>query len=201
MKPRPSSDDDDGGLDSLLDTMTNVVGILVLVLIVTQLGVTEKVSEITANSNVTEDDVSLAKMDLDEKLAEQQELADQLKSATSIDLKAEQERLDRLKDMLETQKKLLADQEKQANEFAMTIASDRKKAADASKQIADNKQQRDKLSKSINEKLARKAELEALLDKTPRRAAAAPKVVSIPNPRPAPKGAKPVEFICAFNRL
>ena len=35
MKPPRGTDEDDGGLDSLLDTMTNVVGILVLVLIVT----------------------------------------------------------------------------------------------------------------------------------------------------------------------
>ena len=36
MKRTRGTDEDDGGLDSLLDTMTNVVGILVLVLIVTQ---------------------------------------------------------------------------------------------------------------------------------------------------------------------
>lgn len=201
MKPRPTDGDDDGGLDSLLDTMTNVVGILVLVLIVTQLGVTEKVSELTANSEITEDDVTLAKLDLDEKLAEQKLLADELKSATAIDVNAEKERLARLKEMLATRKKLLADQQKQANEFSMTIESDRKKAASAKKEIADNKQQRETLSKSISEKLARKAELDALLEKTPRQPAAAPKVVSIPNPRPAPEGAKPVEFVCAFNKL
>ena len=53
MKKRKTDDDEDGGLDSLLDTMTNVVGILVLVLIVTQLGVSEAITEITSNSTVT----------------------------------------------------------------------------------------------------------------------------------------------------
>jgi len=38
MGRRPK-EDDDGSMDSLLDTMMNVVGILVLVLVVTQLGV------------------------------------------------------------------------------------------------------------------------------------------------------------------
>lgn len=54
MKPRPKSDDDDGGgLDSLLDTMTNVVGILVMVLIATQLGVKDAVSRI-ADSDIVD---------------------------------------------------------------------------------------------------------------------------------------------------
>ena len=48
MIRRPRNDDDDGGgLDSLLDTMTNVVGILVMVLIATQLGVKDAVTRIS----------------------------------------------------------------------------------------------------------------------------------------------------------
>ena len=64
MKLRKHDDDEDGGLDSLLDTMTNVVGILVLVLIVTQLGVSEAITEITAASTVTEEDLVAAKQKL-----------------------------------------------------------------------------------------------------------------------------------------
>ena len=37
-------------LDSLLDTMTNVVGILVILLVVTQLGVSDAVKRISANA-------------------------------------------------------------------------------------------------------------------------------------------------------
>ena len=50
MKRMRSTDEDDGGLDSLLDTMTNVVGILVLVLIVTQLSVADVVTRITSET-------------------------------------------------------------------------------------------------------------------------------------------------------
>ena len=54
MKRRPPSDDDgEGGLDSLLDTMTNVVGILVMVLIAAQLGVKDAVDRI-ADSDVVD---------------------------------------------------------------------------------------------------------------------------------------------------
>ena len=44
---RKNGNDDEGAMDSLLDTMTNVVGILVIVLVVTQLGVGDAVSRIT----------------------------------------------------------------------------------------------------------------------------------------------------------
>ena len=47
MKSYSTLEEDDGdGLDSLLDTMTNVVGILVMVLIATQLGVKDAVDRI-----------------------------------------------------------------------------------------------------------------------------------------------------------
>jgi len=67
-------DDDDGGLDSLLDTMTNVVGILVLVLIMTQLGVSEAIDEITSNSQVTQEDVEAAHQEI-ESLADEKSKA------------------------------------------------------------------------------------------------------------------------------
>ena len=54
MKARPRGGRDEGdGLDSLLDTMTNVVGILVLVLIATQLGVKDAVQRI-ADSEIVD---------------------------------------------------------------------------------------------------------------------------------------------------
>ena len=59
MKPSRGNDEDDGGLDSLLDTMTNVVGILVLVLIVTQMSVAEVVTRITTENKVDEESVNL----------------------------------------------------------------------------------------------------------------------------------------------
>lgn len=199
---RRDTGDDEGGLDSLLDTMTNVVGILVLVLIVTQLGVSEKVAEITANSNITEEDVASARQELEARKSETEKLKEQATQLASIDIDAERERLKRLEEMLATQKKLLADQNKQANEFSAKIASDKEMAAKKTKEIEDNKQKREQLQAELTAALERKTELEAKLDKTPRRSApAAAKTVSIPNPRPAPSGAKQAMFICSGNRL
>ena len=47
MARRRKQEEDAGAMDSLLDTMTNVVGILVIVLVVTQLGVGDAVQRIS----------------------------------------------------------------------------------------------------------------------------------------------------------
>lgn len=202
MKRRQRNDDDeDGGLDSLLDTMTNVVGILVLVLIVTQLGVSEAINEITANSTITEEDLE----DVQGKLAaaeiDKVTLTEQTATLASIDIEAEKERLKRLKEQLETRQKLLDDQTRQANQFSLKIKTDRTTAAENKKEIADTKQKRVELQTTLTTSLERKAELKALLDRTPKGAAPPPKVVNIPNPRPAPQGAKQRIFVCAFNQV
>lgn len=201
MKARKSDDDEDGGLDSLLDTMTNVVGILVLVLIVTQLGVSEAITEITANSTITEDDLTEAKQKLVSLADRKEELAKQKDSLSSIDIDAERERLRRLKEQLETRKKLLADQSRQANEFSLKIESDQTTADKNRKEIEDTKKKRDELQTNLTASLEKQAELKAKLDKTPRRAAAPAKEVTIPNPRPAPSGARQATFVCAGNRV
>lgn len=202
MKTFKRNDDEDGGLDSLLDTMTNVVGILVLVLIVTQLGVSDALTEITANSNVTQEDLDAAKQQLASLAQEKQQLEDQASSVASFDIDAERERLRRLKETLEAQKKLLADESKNANEFSLALNRDRETAARNKKEIEDTQKKRNELQTELEKSLARRAEIQALLDKTPRRSAPAPeKVVTIPNPRPAPEGARQVILVCANNRL
>ncbi|MBI1311175.1 hypothetical protein GC176_07695 [bacterium] len=202
MKTRKRDDDEDGGLDSLLDTMTNVVGILVLVLIVTQLGVSDALTEIKANSNVTQEDLNAAKQQLASLAQEKQQLAEQASSMVSFDIEAERERLRRLKETLDARKKLLADESKQANEFSLALQHDRETAAKNKKEIEETQEKRKELQTELEKSLDRRAELQALLDKTPRRSGPAPeKVVTIPNPRPAPEGARQVILVCAENRL
>ena len=70
------------------------------------------------------------------------------------------------------------------------------------KEVEDTKKNRDELQAQLKNSLEQRAELKALLDKTPRRSAPAEaKVVTIPNPRPAPEGARQALLICAGNRL
>lgn len=201
MRTPKRDDDEDGGLDSLLDTMTNVVGILVLVLIVTQLGVSEAITEITSNSTITEEDLEDARQKLIALADEKEELARQTASLASIDVNAERERLKRLKEQLETRKRLLADQSREANEFSLKIDNDRAMAAKNQQEVEDTKKKREELQRTLTSALEKQAELKARLDSTPRRAAVPAKVVTIPDPRPAPPGAQAATFVCADNRL
>ena len=198
---RTGSDDEDGGLDSLLDTMTNVVGILVLVLIVTQMSVRDVVQQVMEQSNVDAAQLDEAKQKLAEKKQEEEDLQRMLVAPDEIDSEAQKEELKRQKELLERRKKLLADKKKEQNEFAMKIDQDRKTAEENKKQIADTKAKRDQLQMLISTSLEERAKLKAQLSKTPRRQAPADIKVSIPNPRPPPEGAKQVPIVCVGEKV
>ena len=85
MKPTRGADEDDGGLDSLLDTMTNVVGILVLVLIVTQMSVAEVVTRITTENQIDEKAVEQLNQELDVERTELRDLEKILVNPIDID--------------------------------------------------------------------------------------------------------------------
>lgn len=201
MARRPASDDDDGGLDSLLDTMTNVVGILVLVLIVTQMSVADVVTRITSESTIDEEKIAELEQQLLAKKKEAYELNRILVDPLNIDAAAQREELRKSKELLARRKKNATDSQKKMNEFTIKVESDREQAEKNAAEIANTKQQREELQTLISKSLERKAELEALLDKTPKRQAAPDVQVSIPNPRPAPPGAKEAPFICSGDQL
>jgi hypothetical protein len=201
MAQRKPDDDDDGGLDSLLDTMTNVVGILVLVLIVTQMSVAEVVTRITSEKII--DDESLAELDkqLLARQAEQEELGRMLVDPLNIDPEQQRQELELKQALLERRRQELAKKQVEKNEFAIKIESDREAAERNQKMIADTKSQRDELQGVLATALQRKADLQAKLDSTPKMEAPADIEVSIPNPRPPPPGAKQLVLICAGDQL
>ncbi len=201
MKRRFRQDDDDAGLDSLLDTMTNVVGILILVLIVTQMGVTEKVASMTANFTVTEQELQDARVDLEKQQRDLQKLREQEKTVSSINIESERERLKRMEDQLTSRQRTIQQQTKQANEFALRIDSDRKRAAELEKEMENSKAKRQELDVALKESIAQRTRLTALLDKTPRVATPRATAVRIPDPRPAPAGAREATFVCAHERV
>jgi hypothetical protein len=68
---RRRRDESIGSLDSLLDTMTNVVGILVILLVVTQLGVTSAVKRIRSSlPEVSEQQYDEMRRETEQALAE-----------------------------------------------------------------------------------------------------------------------------------
>ena len=196
MARRKPDDDDDGGLDSLLDTMTNVVGILVLVLIVTQMSVAEVVTRITTENKVDAETLAELAKELKVKEEEKEDLESVLVDPLAIDAPAQLAELERKKELLERRRKLLEEKQKQKNEFAMKIKQDREKAEANQKLIKDTNAKRVELQSLISTSLERRAELKAKLARTPKTKAPADIEVSIPNPRPPPKGAKQIVFIC-----
>lgn len=205
MKPRPKNDDDDGGgLDSLLDTMTNVVGILVMVLIATQLGVKDAVSRIADSDVVDPAMVEAAREKLLLTKEQRDAVETQLSDLKPVDDSAIQVQLADLRRKLEETKANLNQENAVANQFALKIEEDAKKANEAKKKIeemADAKAKREALQVDLTKSLEEEAKLKAMLDDTPVQEAPPPKIVTLPDPRPAPEGAREVTFLCTQNRV
>ena len=204
MKRYPRIENDDDGLGSLLDTMTNVVGILVLVLIATQLGVKDAVDRISESDLVTPEALEQARETL--KLTTQQRdiLQTQLQDSRVTDGQTVQVKLQDLRRKRDAAQQNLQQEQGIVNQFAVKVDQEKKKAASAKKAIADSlkaKEQYTQLSKEVTRALEEEAKLKALLSKTPVQRAPPAKIVTLPDPRPAPKGVQPLYFLCSQNRV
>ena len=100
MKSHSNLEEDDGdGLDSLLDTMTNVVGILVMVLIATQLGVKDAVDRIAQSEKGSQESVQILEEQYTSSLALEQQLEERFKDLNTQS--ARQVELAKLRQQLE----------------------------------------------------------------------------------------------------
>lgn len=201
MARHRGDDDDDGGLDSLLDTLTNVVGILVLVLIVMQLSIADVVARITTENQIDEEKIAELTEQLAIKVDEKEELENVLIDPLNIDPERQREELERKQELVERRKRLLAEKQKQKNEYALKFERDQETAEKNRKIIADTAEKREALQVTLTAAIEKKAGLQAKLATTPKTRAPADIKISIPNPRPAPPGAKPLMIICAGDRL
>ena len=179
-----------GSFDSLLDTMTNVVGILVILLVVTQVGVRDAVRRIQWKL----EDVSPARLEARRKLtAEQQSKAAALRArwealqgreeGSLTERDRMQREVEKLREKLKVEKSLEADPEKVRQRVAALeseLEKRRREAAEAQEKLAT---------------------LKARLDKTPVRAAPPAKVIRLPNPRPTVPGARCVWMLCRHGRV
>ena len=191
-----------GSLDSLLDTMTNVVGILVILLVVTQLGVREAVDRISSTESVDPDELAAAEETAQKLASQRTELEQQLAALSSDDPMAGQRELNRVEQLIAQQAAINRDvREVLAGELA-----ERQKKID--EQSAASKELLEKFEKEIADleaQFAQNAEdiaaLKAKLASTPVTAPPPAKVVHLPNPRPAPKEALPLTFMCREGRV
>lgn len=175
-----------GSFDSLLDTLTNVVGILVIMLIVTLLGVRDAVRRIKWEIP----DISKAKLEELRRLADlkQQKLSEERASieetqAVLAKLKKIQEEIDALKKLLK-----LDSPEAQLKEL-------RKKLEELEKL----KKKLEEEAKKLEKELARLRQRLAKLPK--RKSGPGTKVIRMPNPRSPVPESKCVWFMCRDNRV
>lgn len=189
---RRKSDDDDGSLDSLLDTMTNVVAILVILLIVTQLGVSDAVKRIVQTNPVDPEEVANTR----KKIQRQQRRVETLEALAVASPESPEEIQFKLKNTLE----LIASTEKQIKELEAQNQSLILLAAAESAQKS-KRADLEKIEQEIQEKLAGIQKVNAQLEAVPVREAVPTEVIHLPNPRPAPRGAKPFLMLVKQNKV
>jgi len=173
----------------------------VLVLIVTQLGVSDKVASITADSEITQKDVDQAQSDLEQQQQEVAELQRRAAAVADINMDAERQRLDRMQELLATKQNQVEQQTEILNEFAMKIESNREQAVVMQQEIEQTEASRLELDAAIRTALEQRVTLTALLDDTAETRNKKTTRIRIPHPRPPPEGAKEATFICAHEKL
>jgi len=182
----------------MLDTLTNVVGILVIVLVAVQLSSQEAASKIAEHlQNV--DPQEVARLEQAAATAKQQAetaaqaLRDQRQS--SSDPKAE---LSRLEATLMIEHDLAEQATKRAAELETTRATDLKAAAAAAQKAAAEQAQKEAERKQAADRLA---EMQRELQNLPKLSAPPAKQVRLPDPRPAPAGVKELHVLCREGRI
>lgn len=189
-RKRRSSSGGGGSLDSLLDTMTNVVGILVIVLVVTQLGVGEAVKRIEGIDapllELTDEEVEAAEQ---EALEVSNQLKQLVEATSELNLAAQQRELEQKRITLAQLEKNLASLQGKIN------------LDEVRKQLDDEKKKEAALEKDVLAAQEEIAKLKAQLETTPQHEGVAATIITLPDPRPAPEKAQPAIFFCKAGRV
>ncbi len=180
-------------LDSLLDTLTNVVGVLVIVLVMATLDVSSAVQRILeinpAAFGITPEKLS----EEEKKLAAQQALLAQL------DQQAKDAGAQVVTNNTQLNDTILKLQNLKLSETpTATSTTDPDELRKLIEELEKKSQQLQDEVVKAEEELAK---LKAQLDDTPLREAPAPEIVHLPNPRDAPAGSKPVMVMCRGGKV
>ena len=182
---RKSGSDEGVNLDSLMDALTNVVAVLILVLLLVQADVSQKVVQFLEGLlPATEEEVAASEEKAKELESDKIILEAMLtkEPPEPEDVEAEKRQLALLEKNVKTNEELLADLE----QLKKLEKKSRKERDDEAKK-----------TKGIQEEIAR---LEALLDKTPV-LKVDPTVIRIPASRPKPKSAEEYYALVIDNRV
>lgn len=172
-----------------MDAMTNVVGILLLILIVSSLGISAAVRKIVANIEpVSEQELQIMKTTRENTL-------ENLEKLRQLQTQMDEKQLD----------------EKEAQQMVLELEEFEKNNQDLMSKTSDIEEWRKKVEdeeakKAINEEeikvvSAELANLKAILDQTPQREVKAATLVNMPNPRLAPDQAIAYYVVCKAKKL
>jgi hypothetical protein len=167
----------DQNVDSLLDTMANVVGILIVLMAVTQLTVNDAMERIRLWESEEAASLHQATHVARARLAERR--------GVDLEHTAELARLRELLRQLKAQPETVPPQD--ATALATRLASQRMRAQ--------------RLRDSIREHQGKLSKLEILLSGAEARAQAQTRTVRLPDPRPAPAVAEEVKIFCRYGRV
>lgn len=176
-------------MDSLMDALTNVVGILLLILIISSLGISAAVKKVVENlPEVTKEELEAIKVSREKSLKNLEELR-QTHQKTEDNLPTPEEAAQIAVDLEEFEKNNedIADKTADIAEWHKKVEEQEaaKVDNDAKVQVADT----------------RNRELAALLAQTPEPRAIAAKEVLMPNPRVADNDTVAFYLVCKFGRL
>ena len=173
-------------LDSLMDTVTNVVGVLMIIFIMMALNIARTVNRIMSE---------LPPVSVEE-LAKLQETLKQLPPPPDTE-----ENIKKKTELTEASMKKLVEELKSIDLSAVQQNVKFVDLEDIRKKIERAKYDRDKEKAEMDKLFAEVDRLKKLLDDTPVFQPPPPKYVRIPNPRPVPEGAVRENFIIAGGRV
>ncbi|MAS95321.1 MAG: hypothetical protein CMO55_19145 [Verrucomicrobiales bacterium] len=181
--------DDDPGMDSLMDALTNVVGILLLILIVSSLGIQAAVKKVVESlPEVTEEQLESMKASRDKTLKNLEEL--QQTQANVVENTPTEEEA----------KKLIADLEEfeEENKDLAEITSD---IDEWMKKVEEQEAKKDENEEKVKVADEKNRELAAILAQTPEREVKTAKEVLMPNPRVAGEDSQALYIVCKNKKL
>ena len=178
--------DEGGSLDSLLDTMTTVVGILIILLIVVQLGADSAVNRIVEEKKQenSKEMIEMAMKQFEDQKRVLLEEKQKLETVMTAKNKHDQKLLEQIQ-VLEKKLSQIRSSMPTSQANLTIVRTENKKAVDERKRVEL------KLKK-----------VKGLLAKAPK---ASPKSMSkdvnLPDPKPAPPKAKPFRFLCRGGKI
>ncbi len=181
--------EEERSMDSLMDALTNVVGILLLILIVSSLGISAAVKKIVENlPEVTQEELEAMKVSRDKTLKNLQELQI-IKANTKDNLPTEEEQALITAELEEIEKNNqdLADKTADIEEWKRKVEKEEEKKVENDEKV--------KIADLRNQELA------AILAQTPKVEVKAAKEVLMPNPRLADDNSRALYIVVKYNKL